>query len=1095
MSIVRTLLEFLDVPVAASWTLTPDQALDFLQTKGLRTSFDYRDMMGAEHARAFTVAKMMDADLLADVKASLDEALAKGMPFKAWADTIVPTLQAKGWWGRKSVVDPLTGQTIVAGLGSPSRLQTIYRTNMQSAYAAGAWDAIVDQADLAPFLLYDALDDHRTREEHAAWDGTVLPITDSWWSTHYPPNGWNCRCSVIQLSKDDLDDMGLEVSKYVTGGGTYEWTNPRTGKVQQIPNGIDPGWNHNVGVERAKQLAKTAADKLKGYPEDLQAAAAKGFSAAADAGKAVVGAAEQGMAAAARKAAQAAMAAEERTAAMKVAQALQDKTPYLAKSIGDVLKTKGGAQLTKAELLAKATAQAENLKQQTALSDWKKAYVAGKTPPDKAAAAFGALPPDQAAALVAQLDLAKAAAAAEKAAAAKLDDIVLGSSKTLEGKALEKLMVAGKVDTMTKVELLAAVEADVAAAKAVQIAGQTKAGLKKALVAEKLPTPAQLEYLKGLQGDDLDAFLKDVEAAKLAAKVEAPPIAGIAAKAQTAETMTPATGLDPSKLVQIGPQKGSNPGGLYRDEATGVTWYIKTPPSLAHAQNEVLAAKLYEAAGIQVPELRLTTLNGKPAVASRIVDGLAKVDPATLATADGVMDGFVVDAWLANWDVVGATFDNLLAKGWGVVRVDTGGALLFRAQGAAKGAMFGDTVTELKTFLDASKNPNTAKVFGKVTSEQLEASAKRVLAITDDDIRALVATHGPAGELGETLAKRLIARKADLAKQFGKATEAFNKAKLQAIEAAEFAAREGLAAVDDAILTAIKGIAKRASEGLPLEAKDIQRAADAGEALTTWLKAHIPVLGVDSVAEVRAYYVGWLDTLDEATKAGAGKPAKWDATKFVGWKGPLGIDSTKVKVTLPPEGLRFSQETAKAAITKALGSMAANINVPSVGDARAPKAALPLEHQRAITAYTGSYFRQVNIDLRAGTASAATREYADLVNEALSLAPKFVGKSTRGITLHGTELKAFLDDHRQAMVTGQGVVHRGFSSSTKGESAAFDGNVILHIKSVNGVHVNPISLYAGRENEVLFKYGTRFAVTDLKEVGSKYHVYLQEVGP
>ena len=1094
MSIVRTLLEFLDVPVAASWTLTPDQALDFLQSKGLRTSFDYRDMMGAEHARAFTVAKMMDADLLADVKASLDDALANGVPFKAWADSIVPTLQAKGWWGRKSVVDPLTGQTIVAGLGSPSRLQTIYRTNMQSAYAAGAWDAIVDQADLAPFLLYDALDDHRTREEHAAWDGTVLPITDSWWSTHYPPNGWNCRCSVIQLSQDDLDDLGLEVSKYVTGGGTYTWTNPRTGKTQQIPTGIDPGWNHNVGVERAKQLAKTAADKLKGYPEDLQAAAAKGFSAAAEAGKAVAGAAEQAMAASARKAAQLAMAAEERTAAMKVAQALNDKTPYLAKSIKDVLKTKGAADLPKVELLAKAQAQAFKLEQQTALSDWKKAYVAGKTPPDKAAAAFGALPADQAAALVQQLDLAKAAAAAEKAAAAKLDDIVLGSSKTLEGKALEKLMVAGKVDTMTKVELLAAVEADVAAAKAVQIAGQTKAGLKKALVAEKLPTQAQQDYLKSLAPADLDAFLKEVEAAKLAAKVEAPPIAGLAAKAPAAETITPGTTLDPAKLTQIGPQKGSNPGGLYRDESTGVTWYVKTPPSLAHAQNEVLAAKLYQAAGIDVPELRLTTLNGKPAVASRIVDGLSKVDPATLATADGVMDGFVVDAWLANWDVVGATFDNLLTKGWGVVRVDTGGALLFRAQGAAKGAMFGDTVTELKTFLDATKNPNTAKVFGKITSEQLEASAKRVLAITDDDIRALVAAHGPAGELGETLAKRLIARKADLAKQFGKATEAFNKAKLQAIEAAEFAAREGLAEVDGAILTAIKGIAKRAADGVPLEAKDIQRAADAGEALTTWLKTHIPVLGVDSVAEVRAYYVAWLDTLDDAVSAGAGKPAKWAGAKFEGFKGPLGIDSSKVTVTLPPEGLTFSPQAAKAAITKALGSSAANLNVPDNSGAAALKGALPLEHQRAVTAYTGSYYRQVNDALRAGTADAATRAYADLLNEALALAPKYVGEVTRGLTLSGGDLARFLADHRQALVTGQGVVHRGFISTSQGGKAAFGGNVVLHIKSTTGVNVAPISLHAS-EREILLRHGTRFAVTDLKETGGKYHVYLQEVGP
>ena len=164
MTILRSLLEFLDAPTAVLWSLTPEEAVSFLQSKGLKPTFDYREMLGDEHARAFTVAKMMDADMLADVKASLDDAIENGVPFQEWRDTIIPKLQAKGWWGRKAVNDPLTGQTIVSQLGSPSRLQTIYRTNLQSAYAAGNWDAIVDQADVAPLLLYDAVDDFRTRQ-------------------------------------------------------------------------------------------------------------------------------------------------------------------------------------------------------------------------------------------------------------------------------------------------------------------------------------------------------------------------------------------------------------------------------------------------------------------------------------------------------------------------------------------------------------------------------------------------------------------------------------------------------------------------------------------------------------------------------------------------------------------------------------------------------------------------------------------------------------------------------------------------------------------------------------------------------------------
>ena len=80
------------------------------------------------------------------------------------------------------------------------------------------------------------------------------------------------------------------------------------------------------------------------------------------------------------------------------------------------------------------------------------------------------------------------------------------------------------------------------------------------------------------------------------------------------------------------------------------------------------------------------------------------------------------------------------------------------------------------------------------------------------------------------------------------------------------------------------------------------------------------------------------------------------------------------------------------------------------------------------------------------------------------------------------------------MVTGQGVTHAGFISTTKGATAAFSGNVVLHIQSRSGVWVRPISLHAG-ENEVLLGHGTRFTVTDVKDAGGTYHVYLEEAGP
>lgn len=189
---ITGIASFGDAHVSIGFDVTPQQAVDYFRSKGLRESFNYDDLLAEEHAAAFTVAKMADIDLLRDVHESLQQALQDGMRFQDWADMLRPTLQAKGWWGRQAVRDPVTGATIVTELGSARRLETIFRTNMQSAYAVGQWQQIKDQQADAPYLMYDAVDDYRTRAQHAAWDNKVLPVSSQWWDTHMPPNGYNC---------------------------------------------------------------------------------------------------------------------------------------------------------------------------------------------------------------------------------------------------------------------------------------------------------------------------------------------------------------------------------------------------------------------------------------------------------------------------------------------------------------------------------------------------------------------------------------------------------------------------------------------------------------------------------------------------------------------------------------------------------------------------------------------------------------------------------------------------------------------------------------------------------------------------------------
>lgn len=263
--------------------LPPAEAVEHFRAKGHRLSFDWRDVYADEHARVFTVAKVMELDVLADIRAEVDKAIADGITLPEFRRNLEPKLQEKGWWGRKRMVDPETGEEREVQLGSPRRLRIIYDTNLRTAYAAGSWERMQRTKEKRPYLRYVAIRDDRTRPQHAAWHNTVLPIDHPWWRTHYPPNGWRCRCSVQQLSERDLERYGYQLTERTRPSPTREWTNPRTGQVRHIPKGIDPGFDYNVGISgqaHTRSLLTQAIERVAaGAPDMARAAIRAGLDA------------------------------------------------------------------------------------------------------------------------------------------------------------------------------------------------------------------------------------------------------------------------------------------------------------------------------------------------------------------------------------------------------------------------------------------------------------------------------------------------------------------------------------------------------------------------------------------------------------------------------------------------------------------------------------------------------------------------------------------------------------------------------------------------------------------------------------------------
>ena len=138
------------------------------------------------------------------------------------------------------------------------------------------------------------------------------------------------------------------------------------------------------------------------------------------------------------------------------------------------------------------------------------------------------------------------------------------------------------------------------------------------------------------------------------------------------------------KWTRIGSQKGSNPGGLYETREGG-KWYVKWQ-DIDRAKNEQLSSVLYRMLNIDTPDIKLVRgPGGRIGTASRHRPGVSNIG-SDIGKVAGARHGFVVDAWLANWDVVGMQYDNMLRTAAGrAVRIDPGGSLLYRAQGALKG--------------------------------------------------------------------------------------------------------------------------------------------------------------------------------------------------------------------------------------------------------------------------------------------------------------------------------------------------------------------------------------------------------------------------
>ena len=225
----------------------PREALAFLKRKRLQPSGHWYEVWREAHATAFTVAQTTgQLDVVDQIHRGLQRALRQGETLETFRGRLGPELERLGW-------------TPPAGRGGdvPRRLRRIYDTNLRSAHAAGQWDRIQRTQELLPYLVYRLGPSEVHRAAHAAWAGVCLPVGDPWWSTHYPPNGWGCKCYVQQVAEPP-DGAITRRPKTVT----TEWTRPGATRPIDVPKGIDPGWDYNAAQHSSLGLHQGLVDRI-----------------------------------------------------------------------------------------------------------------------------------------------------------------------------------------------------------------------------------------------------------------------------------------------------------------------------------------------------------------------------------------------------------------------------------------------------------------------------------------------------------------------------------------------------------------------------------------------------------------------------------------------------------------------------------------------------------------------------------------------------------------------------------------------------------------------------------------------------------------
>ena len=244
------------MPSVLGEALAPEEAIAYWKDKVLFSDNEAKKLMGGAKSRAFYVSGLAELDQVSTVHKALQSALENGDTLQDFKKNIASVIDSHGWRSH--------------------RVKTIFQTNMQTAYSAGRYAQMQKVKRTRPYWQMASILDNRTRPNHAVLHGLVYPAHHAFWDSHYPPNGFRCRCTVRTLSERQVGREKLEIQDKMPS--TMVYTDPKTGMESFVhaPK-PDKGFSQNVGkdwlggldLEKYPSLTKESYGEQRGIETSI----------------------------------------------------------------------------------------------------------------------------------------------------------------------------------------------------------------------------------------------------------------------------------------------------------------------------------------------------------------------------------------------------------------------------------------------------------------------------------------------------------------------------------------------------------------------------------------------------------------------------------------------------------------------------------------------------------------------------------------------------------------------------------------------------------------------------------------------------------